>query len=633
MSAATAKKPPAAGVGRVSSTDSASSPSASPARTPTRSSTPTAASAASAARRAPARSGTPASARAAAARRDSVLSNGNGNGNAEAEEAARAETVALLDDLKERLSKAEISSDQYRKQAEVLQTRLDDAIKESSNLEEKVHETEEQIETLQNEKRDAAKKMREMEAIYEAERSSMTKEKEEMSNREEEMQTIIQRLKDTLSQRASDEEGRPSRQSAASSPNVDNGSFAPPSSLNRSDSRNNSKILLQKDKLIESLRLELAEAQIKLVESENQGGGRLQEVERLLMEARMANARLMEDNESYQLLLQEKTLNGDFSKNDFSYMSVSANQDALNALEGRSGGASLADELSEDASDAGNDNEVVRRLESEVKSMKDQNKALTLYINKIIERLLQHQDFEHILDTSSEPKPLAANTNKDLPPPPPKEGASGASLLQRAKTMAVGPNKPRPRPMSYMPSAQPVNSAHTDPETAPSIPIGNLTRSSSTRRARPMSEQFTGVNLVNQMYRGPDGPISPPLGSPRTPRTSQTFFGGNPNAAARAPSGQQAPTAGNFPGMRSETSSTSGDSNDLTTPPSQSPPRSHHEKQTTFAGNKPRPLRLVQENNEAKLENNKRTSWIGWASGWGKKDESPPTASNEAIPE
>ncbi|UQC85244.1 uncharacterized protein CLUP02_10741 [Colletotrichum lupini] len=625
MSAATAKKPPAAGVGRVSSTDSASTPSASPARTPTRSSTPTAASAA---RRAPARSGTPVSARAATTRRDSVLSNSNGNGSSEAEEAARAETLALLDDLKERLSKAEISSDQYRKQVEVLQTRLDDAIKESSKLEEKVHETEEQIESLKNEKRDAAKKMREMEAIYEAERSSMTKEKEEMSNREEEMQTIIQRLKDNLSQR-NDEEGP-----AATSPNVDNGSFAPPSSLNRSDSRNNSKLLLQKDKLIESLRLELAEAQIKLVESENQGGGRLQEVERLLMEARMANARLMEDNESYQLLLQEKTLNGDFSKNDFSYMGVSANQDALNALEGRSGGASLADELSEDASDAGgNDNEHSRRLESELKSMKDQNKALTLYINKIIERLLQHQDFEHILDTSTEIKP-AANTNKDLPAPP-KEGASGASLLQRAKTMAVGPNKPKQRPMSYMPSAQPANSAHTDPETAPRIPIGNMTRSSSTRRARPMSEQFTGVNLVNQMYRGPDGPISPPLGSPRTPRTSQTFFGGNPNAAARAPSGQQAPTAGNFPGMRSETSSTSGDSNDLTgTPPSQSPPRSHHEKQTTFAGNKPRPLRLVQENNEAKQENNKRSSWMGWASGWGKKEEGAAApGSNEAIPE
>jgi hypothetical protein len=35
---------------------------------------------------------------------------------------------------------------------------------------------------------------------------------------------------------------------------------------------------------------------------------RQQELEKDLLEARVANARLMEDNESYQLLLSEKTL-------------------------------------------------------------------------------------------------------------------------------------------------------------------------------------------------------------------------------------------------------------------------------------------------------------------------------------
>jgi hypothetical protein len=354
------------------------------------------------------------------------------------------------------------------------------------------------------------------------------------------------------------------------------------------------------------------------------------------MEARMANARLMEDNESYQLLLQEKTLHGDFGKGDFSYMGVSANQDALNALEGRPAPAratSLADELGDAAEGDGED---FRRMETELRSMKDQNKALTLYINRIIERLLQHQDFEHILDQSSDFKP--PNTNKDLPPPPP-EKATGPSLLQRAKTMAVGTPKPKPRPMSFMPSAQ---SAHTDPVTAPSIPIGNLTRSSSTRRSRPMSEQYLGgSSLVNQIYKGPpDGPVSPPLGNPRN---SQTFFmasssglSGNPNAGARAPSGTQAASTGNFPGMRSETSSTSGDSGDLGTPPSQSPPRAHnHEKTTTFAGGKPRLLRLVQENPDAvKAEANKRASWIGmgWPS-WAKKEEPSTAGSSEAIPE
>lgn len=421
--------------------------------------------------------------------------------------------------------------------------------------------------------------------------------------------------------------------------------------------------MLQKDKLIESLRLELAEAQIKLVESENQGGGRLHEVERLLMEARMANARLMEDNESYQLLLQEKTLHGDFGKGDFSYMGVSANQDALNALEGRpsrpsstrpnSGivsinlGTSLADELGSVSNDGGDheSEEQIRRLEAEVRAAKDQNKALTLYINKIIERLLQHQEFEHILDQSGESKPSSGDLHKELPPPPPE--SQGISILQRAKSMAVGgPNRPKPRPMSmahFTEQQQP--SAHSNPETAPRIPIA-LGRSQSMRRGgRPMSEQFVGAaGVVNAMYKGPEGPLSPTLSNPRH---SQSIFSsprmGSSAASTPTTNGPSGP-AGNFPGsVRSETSSVSGDSADHNsggTPSTaasmtQSPPRApsgHFEKSTTIAGNKPRPLRLVQETAEAAAKeremntHNKRQSWMGGWSPWAKKDDAAANA-------
>ncbi|PSR76081.1 hypothetical protein BD289DRAFT_463899 [Coniella lustricola] len=571
------------------------------------------------------RTSTPVSARSAAGQRRDSLLPPTADSTLEEEEAVRAEKLAMLDDLKDRLAKAEMSSEEYRKQAEVLQSRFDEVTKDQVKYEEKCHELEEQSEALQHEKREATRKIREMEAIYEAERSAMVKEKEDMANREEDLQMVIARLKDSLNQQKMSNDDEP-RLSRSGSPSLDGGSFAPPASLQRSDSRNQSKLILQKDKLIESLRLELAEAQIKLVESENQGGGKLQEVERLLMETRMANARLMEDNESYQLLLQEKTLSGDFGKDDFSYMRGSqTNEDALAALEGKTGGASLADELN-DAVEGEEQSEHARRLEAEVRSMKDQNKALTLYINRIIERLLQHQDFEHILDqTDNAAKP---NTDKDLPAAPMEmRHASGSSVLQRAKTMATGtaaPNKPRPRPMSVMPMG--ASSAHFNPETAPSIPIG-LGRSQSTRRIRPMSEQYTGAaSVVNQMYKGPDGPLSPTL------RSSRDFFS-TPQRERNASGATAASVPGNFPGsMRSETSSVSGDSTSMTTAgdrdtisstPNQSPPREKRVTQTFAAGNKPRPLRLVQENNEAQAAANKRQSWIGgWFAGVGaKKDE------------
>ena len=213
MSAA-AKKPLPSTVGT-----GGGSPISSPVRQPAtaRASTPTGSSPGSVARTRSIRSGTPVSARAAATgRRESPLSSGGAPADSSADHDSRAETVAALEDLKERLAKAETSSEQYRKQAEVLQSRLDDTIREQAQLEEKLHEGEEQAETLQNEKREVARQMREMEAIYEAERSSMTKEKEEHANREEEMQTIIQRLKDSLTQRNADDELRPSRQGKSS---------------------------------------------------------------------------------------------------------------------------------------------------------------------------------------------------------------------------------------------------------------------------------------------------------------------------------------------------------------------------------------------------------------------------------
>ncbi|CAK7268218.1 hypothetical protein SEPCBS57363_002984 [Sporothrix epigloea] len=701
MTVVTPKRPTAGGRDSPNSPSPSRQPRASTPNSGDRSGAGTAVSSNGVGRTRSARSGTVVSARAAAAqRRESLLSNSttavsgasaspalHNAASTEAEDAVRAETLALLDDLKERLSKAESVSEQFQRQNDVLQARLDEAVKEHSKLEERAHEYDEQTETLKNEKREMARQMQHMETIYEAERSAMTREKEDMSNREEEMQRVIQRLKDSLTQRSSDDEGRPSRISSYNSTGVDSGSFAPPSSLHRSDSRNNSKLLLQKDKLIESLRLELAEAQIKLVETENQGGGRLHEVERQLMEARMANARLMEDNESYQLLLQEKTLKGDFGTADFGFGGLglinstggthsrprSSNEDALNALEGRvTGGNSLADELNE-AAESDTDEvgpahssgaqevvpvEVNRRLVAELKSLQDQNKALTLYINKIIERLLEHQDYQYILDKSTDgkqPPPtvaaVLAPTDKDLPPPPPEKTPQPSaiqSFLQRTKSITARTAEPttsaaaavrRPRPVSYIPHGM------NNPETAPSIPI-SLTRSTSVRRPmRPMSEQFSGsggsgtsaASVVNAMYKGGgvDGPLSPGLRSSQFfgSGTYSTASGGSRSPGIGGPGSNGA--SGNFPGMRSETSSVSGDSTSgerasgggmsSDTSPStsssnnqNSPPRPVHEK-TAFTGSKPRPLRLVQENPDSMTPAaNKRASWMGW---WAKKDE------------
>ncbi|KAI5364175.1 hypothetical protein Slin14017_G061390 [Septoria linicola] len=616
------------------------------------------------------RNGAPMSARAAARGKTAAVAD------SAAEEDAKAELAARMDELQQKLQEAERACEESQKQAAVLQVKLDEARHEQGMLEESVHEHTERINDLENEKKESLRARREMEQIYESEKEAAMREKEEAVTREEEMQAALQRMKETLAQREMraglDDERRPMMSRHSSNPRSANGSPNPdssdrqfaPSSISRSDStsRMNSKLVNQKDKIIEGLRLELAEAQIKLVEVENQGGGRMQEIQKQLYDVKMHNARLMEENESFQLLLSEKTLQGDFlrapSHNDGSRPSSQHMDTAA--------GTSLADELDSHADESEVEGDT-RRLQAEINGLKDANKALTLYINNIISRLLQHDQFEAILDKTPDliagpgaisRRQHAADTDKELPPPP-SEQEEQPSLLQRAKSV-MGGNKPRPRPLSQSlaPSDKMEPPLRTpglneDPSTAPSVP---LARAKSTRASlghRRANSEWPAASVVTNMYRGPSpnsGPLSPGLTSPIN---RNSFFG-------RAPSGSQVPTitennvekenardsktgstASNhnsvvsnsgYTGLDDDGAATNGLGNERSNP--SSPPRStassgDKDKQSgaVMMGSKPRPLRLVQEaadETAAKKQAN-RGSWFGWMN----KGGAPPPGTSD----
>ncbi|SMQ51971.1 unnamed protein product [Zymoseptoria tritici ST99CH_1A5] len=620
------------------------------------------------------RNGAPISARAAARKTPT------------ADDDAKAELLARMEDLQEKMTQAELASVEKDKQAANLQAKLDLALKEQGMLEESVHEQTERIEELENDKKESVRARRELEQIYESERAAILREKEEAATREEEMQKSLQRMKEALAQREMraglDDERRPmasrstshGKGSAPSSPSIEQAErqFAP-SSMQRSDSvsRSNSKLVMQKDKIIESLRLELAEAQIKLVEMENMGGGRLQELQNKVYETKMQNARLMEENESFQLLLSEKTLNGDFLRPG----AFDSRPPSRSPADGENAGTSLADELGSEEGDSETISETTareRRLRAEVNAMKDQNKALTLYINNIISRLLQHEQFEQILDKTPDlmagpgaisRKYAEADTDKELPPPPPEEDEQ-PSLLQRARSV-IAPKRPRPTSQQMMPppslTSRPsddVAKPNEDPETAPSVPIGRRMASGGNGGGgggggghRRANSDWPAASVVTNMYRpGPQsvGPLSPGLSSP-TNRTNSFF------AQHRTPSGNQIPTVSDttkensaprdskmlsVSSNRTSISSHPGTYELLDAPESvstlvsgssnpSSPPRS-----TTSSGNdtraadkdgkgmsgavmmgsKPRPLRLVQEakDEDNAKKNANRASWFGW---------------------
>lgn len=117
------------------------------------------------------------------------------------EEDARAENGALMDELRNRLRKAETTSEEYQRHLAMLQKRLDDSLQQQGMLEDRVQENIGAIEALEIEKTQAARQRREMESNFEAERISIMKDKNEMKAKEEELLAVNQRLKETLAQR------------------------------------------------------------------------------------------------------------------------------------------------------------------------------------------------------------------------------------------------------------------------------------------------------------------------------------------------------------------------------------------------------------------------------------------------
>lgn len=519
------------------------------------------------------------------------------------EDDARAEHVSLMDELRTRVQKAETASEEYQRQLNLMQARLDESQQEQGHLEERLHHSSENIKELESDRAQSARQKREMQDLYETERNSMLKDKAEQKAREDELMSANQRLKEALAQRETRNNVEDSRLGPPRTREGDQ--FAPPAAASRTDSKDlskqdTSKQVMQKDQVIKSLRLELAEAQIKIMELDTGGGGNVHELEKKLLETRIANARLMEDNESFQLLLSEKTLNGDFSKTE--------------AMQQSSGLGSLAEELgAEEIESTDEKSDDCRRLETEVKSLKDQNKALAKYIETIIGRLLSHKEFENILDKtpdlmSGAPRPQAANTDKELPPPPPaKEEEPAPSFLQRATSVIAGTAK-RPRPISQTVSS-PVGPPNEDATNAPTLPLDGPQTNRTSIHMRSQSEMPNAAPLVNQMYRGPPstgsgGPmLSPGISPGVTTATRTSFFSpqiaANSGATSRVPSGNasRASREGNNAG-----SSSNSTFSDHSGGVDGSPPRNNVNNATNnYTGavmtqSRLRPLRLVQEN-------------------------------------
>ena len=117
------------------------------------------------------------------------------------EEDARAENAVLVDNLKKSLRNAEVMCEEHRQQAEAMQQKMDQMLKEHAKLEERFHESTMHAQELEKRKKEDSRQVRDMASLYESERAAMLRDREEASTRERELQATVQRLKETMAGR------------------------------------------------------------------------------------------------------------------------------------------------------------------------------------------------------------------------------------------------------------------------------------------------------------------------------------------------------------------------------------------------------------------------------------------------
>ncbi|KAI9598636.1 hypothetical protein BDF19DRAFT_410710 [Syncephalis fuscata] len=191
------------------------------------------------------------------------------------------------------------------------------------------------------------------------------------------------------------------------------------------------KNIREQDKLILELRDRIEQEHSNITHTTDQYNAqalRVTILETEIKQLKDLNQSLQEDNESYQILLQEKTMNGDFMLRSVSETSLPATSTSTGL------GLDLATELTRAMSPPGsprigpapglvdsleyrlkNEN---TKLAGEVKTLKDENKALTLYINKILSRIMENKQLVNVLARDYE-KP-----EEPLKSPPPRRRSS-----------------------------------------------------------------------------------------------------------------------------------------------------------------------------------------------------------------
>lgn len=284
--------------------------------------------------------------------------------------------IASNESLQKALEFEEMESQQLERQVKEQRSKLDSALAEQSRLEQDMVERDKTILRLQQELKQTKRSKHDLENQLSQEQMHYINEKQEWLDKEAEYEKKVQHLH---------EHGPPTPPlkdypTPASPPQHHNKAPPPPQNNNVSQ------------KVADRMKneLDVVKQQLELVSKEY--SLRHEKLRDESDELRKLNERLMEENQGFQVLLAQKAVKGEFTLAD----------ELAKAEEGRE-----EEEQEEEDEEKPEEDEEKRdlkkrvyKLEFEVRSVQNHNRALKLSLERLVKRLLEYRDFEKVVETN-----------------------------------------------------------------------------------------------------------------------------------------------------------------------------------------------------------------------------------------
>ncbi|KAJ8658699.1 hypothetical protein O0I10_005422 [Lichtheimia ornata] len=299
---------------------------------------------------------------------------------------AHHDRESLQEQLAERVEKhSEIlmENKQLHKRIATLQQQMTFAIEAQTRLETDYYAREQDLEEFKKTVAQLTREKKEVIKQLESEQETFEYQQQRWLQKEESLNKQIRKLSSQATTTAASCKRRLPTSPKSSPSEYDNKKMSP-------SPRQQRVVSPAAEKTITKLKSQLANLEKQYADQHQYQLACINHLEEQLASARQMNESLMEDNESYQLLLHEKTMNGEI---------LAASRATMDTESSDTRGINLADEL-------GNANYIQEQessLYDEVRSLKDTNRALQLYLNKILMKIIDNESMQHVLSVDDIP--------------------------------------------------------------------------------------------------------------------------------------------------------------------------------------------------------------------------------------